>query len=169
MTARASAIRDTRGRFLEVQTMPPTLTTRKPVDELTASDLEAFPVWQFVMDEDELEEAQDETWVQPLPAGEIPAGGSSLSVAVALRLASGPVYPGVMFCDTHEGLDIAAIALLTTEGRVLFSAGDSRPEVRRSLKRLGLAHEEVFPLHYCTRVPLASTGTLERGTFGVTA
>jgi len=31
MTARASAIRDTRRRFLEVQTMPPTLTTRKPV------------------------------------------------------------------------------------------------------------------------------------------
>ncbi len=54
MTARASAIRDTRRRFLEVQTMPPTLTTRKPVDELTASDLEAFPVWQFVMDEPEV-------------------------------------------------------------------------------------------------------------------
>lgn len=146
--------------------MQATTATRKPVDELTASDLEAFPVWEFAMDEEEDEE-QDETWVKPMLAAEVPAGGFSLSVAAALKLANGHVYPGVMFCDTDAGLDIAAVALLTTEGRVLFSPSDSPAEIRRSLKRLGLARQHVFPLDYCTRAPLARTGALEYGTFDV--
>ena len=87
--------------------MQATIATRKPVDELTASDLEAFPVWEFAMDEEEVEE-QDETWVKPVPTSEVPADGFSLSVAAVLKLANGRVYPGVMFCDTHAGLDIAA-------------------------------------------------------------
>ena len=147
--------------------MPPTIATRKPVDELTASDLEVFPIWEFAIEEEDVDDEQDETWVKPVPTGELPVDGSALSVAVALRLASGQVYPGVMFCDTHAGLDIAAIALLTTEGRVLFSQSDSPSELRRNLKRLGLAHQNVFPLDYCTRVPSARTGTVERGTFNV--
>jgi hypothetical protein len=147
--------------------VPTTIATRKPVDQLTASDLDAFPVWEFAIDEEEGDEEQDETWVKPVATGEVPADGSSLSIAVALRLASGLVYPGVMFCDTHAGLDIAAVALLTTEGRVLFSQSDSPSELRRNLKRLGLAYQNVFPLDYCTRVPSARTGTLERGTFNV--
>jgi hypothetical protein len=150
-----------------MQPMPPTTATRKPVDELTALDLEAFPVWEFALDEEEADEEQDETWVKPVPTGEVPADGPALSVAVVLRLANGQVYPGVMFCDTHAGLDIAAIALLTTEGRLLFSQSDSPSEIRRNLKRLGLAHRDVFPLDYCTRVPFARTGTLERGSFTV--
>lgn len=146
--------------------MQATIATRKPVDELTASDLEAFPVWEFAMDEEGVEE-QDETWVKPVPTSEVPADGFSLSVATVLRLANGDVYPGVMFCDTHAGLDIAAVALLTTGGRVLFSPSDSTAEIRRSLGRLGLARQHVFPLHYCTRAPLARTGALEYGTFDV--
>ncbi|MDM0037488.1 hypothetical protein QTH89_13770 [Variovorax sp. J22G21] len=142
----------------------PTIATRKPVDELSASDLEAFPVWEFAMDEEQVDE-QDETWVKPVPAAEVPADGSSLSVAAALKLANGQVFPGVMFCDTHAGFDIAAVALLTTEGRVLFSRNDSPSEIRRSLKRLGLARQHVFPLDYCTRAPSARTGIPERGTF----
>jgi hypothetical protein len=147
--------------------MPPTITTRKPVDEITAVDLEAFPVWEFAIDEEDAEEERDETWVKPVPTSNVPANSSSLSIAAAVRLASGQVYPAVMFCDTHGGFDVAAIALLTTEGRVLFSQGDSAAETRRNLKRLGLSHQNVFPLDYCTRVPSALTGTLERGTFNV--
>lgn len=142
---------------LKLQPMPPTLATRKPVDELTAADLETFPVWEFAMDEEGDDEEQDETWVKPVPTSEVPADDSTLSVAVALRLAGGLVYPGVMFCATQDGFDIAAVALLTTEGRVLFSQGDSPTETRRNLKRLGLAQQEVSPLDYCTRIPSART------------
>ncbi|WP_395322285.1 hypothetical protein [Variovorax sp. UC74_104] len=152
---------------LKLQPMPPTLATRKPVDELTATDLEKFPVWEFAMDEEGDDEEQDETWVKPVPTSEVPDNNSSLAVAAALRLAGGPVYPGVMFCDTQGGFDVAAVALLTTKGRVLFAQGDSPAEIRRNLKRLGLTHQGVFPLDYCTRVPSARTGIFERGTFDV--
>jgi len=44
---------------LKLQPMPPTLATRKPVDELTAAELETFPVWEFAVDEDGDGEEQD--------------------------------------------------------------------------------------------------------------
>ncbi|MBB4226135.1 hypothetical protein GGD71_006954 [Variovorax guangxiensis] len=53
-------------------------------------------------------------------------------------------------CDTQAGFDVAAVALFTTEGQGLFSQGDSPAQTQRNLKRLGLAHQEVFPLDYCT-------------------
>src|SRR3954462_3252023 len=46
--------------------MTTSLTTRKPVDELTAADLEAFPVWEYADDEEGDDEDQDETWVRPV-------------------------------------------------------------------------------------------------------
>ena len=146
--------------------MQTTLSTRRPVDELTTSDLATFPVWEFVLDEEDVED-QDETWVRPVPTSVVPADGFSLSVAAVLKLANGLVYPGVMFCDTHASFDISAIALLTTKGRILFSRSDSPAEIRRSLKRLGLGQQHVFPLDYCTRAPAARTGLPERGSFSV--
>jgi len=144
--------------------MTTTIATRKPVEDLTVADLEAFPIWEFAADEEENEE-QDETWVKPVPAAEVPAGAWSLSVAAVLRLAGGHVYPGVLFCDTRAGLEVAALALLTTGGRVLFAQGDAPAEVGRALKRLGLKRQDVFPLEYCTRAPLAGTGAVARGGF----
>ncbi|WP_418126330.1 hypothetical protein [Variovorax sp. 160MFSha2.1] len=44
---------------LKLQPMPPILATRKPVDELTAAELETFPVWEFAVDEDGDGEEQD--------------------------------------------------------------------------------------------------------------
>lgn len=151
---------------LAAQTMQATLATRKPVEELTVADLEAFPVWEFATEEEGAEE-QDETWVKPVPAATVPADGYSLSVAAALKLASGLVYPGVLFCDTHAGFEVAALALLTTGGRVLFTPGDTPAEIRRALKRLGLSHAQVFPLEYCSRAPSARSGKPERGSFAV--
>lgn len=45
--------------------MPTTAETRKPIDGLTLADLEAFPIWEFAIDEEGVE-GQDETWVRPL-------------------------------------------------------------------------------------------------------
>ena len=143
--------------------MRSTLATRMPVTDLTAAHLEEFPVWEFAIDEEEREE-QDETWVKPVPTSQVPADGLSLSVAVTLKLANGLVYPAIMCCDTYAGFHVQAFAILTTEGRVLFSRNDSRSERQRSLKRLGLRVGQVFPLHYCTRIPYARTGSHEQGT-----
>ena len=146
--------------------MPTTLGTRKPVENLTATDLEAFPVWEFASDEECVED-QDETWVKPVLTGAVPADGFSLMVATVFKLAGGRVYPGVMYCDTNTGFEVAGIALLTTGGRVMFSSTDPPAETRRNLKELGLAAQHVFPLEYYTRVPLERTGKLERGSFSV--
>jgi hypothetical protein len=145
-----------------------TLDTRKPIEDLTAADLEAFPVWEFADDEEGTEE-QDETWVRPLAATSVPTGGDSLSVAAALRLANGLVYPGALFCDTHAGLHVSGVAILTTQGRVLFTPGDTKPEVRRALKRFGLSAAQVFPIQYSTRVPVGDGPGHGTGAFAIDA
>jgi hypothetical protein len=45
--------------------LPPTLKTRKPVDELLAEDFDAFPIWEFATDEEDVP-GRDETWVRPV-------------------------------------------------------------------------------------------------------
>ena len=54
--------------------------TRKPIDQLTPEDLEAFPIWEFATDEEEDDE-RDETWVRPVDAAFIEPDQYSLSVA----------------------------------------------------------------------------------------
>ncbi len=137
--------------------------TRKPVEQLSADDLEAHPIWEFVADDgghedgDE-DEDEDETWVKPVLAEAIPPIAYALCVAASARLASGVIYPAVLFGDAVDGLSINGLALLTTEGRVLFHNSDSAAETRRALKRLGLGQREVFPIEFATRAVSAATG-----------
>lgn len=146
--------------------MTSTSAPRKPVDQLCAQDLEAFPVWEYVYDDgNDAYPDQDETWVTPSAGPIIPADGDSLSVAAAIRLPCGMVYPAVVFCGVAEGWDLNAVGLLTTQGRVLFGNSDSPAEIRRLLKRLGLTQADVFPLEFATRAPLASTGSAVTGTW----
>ncbi|WP_431256825.1 hypothetical protein ACQ86G_19255 [Roseateles chitinivorans] len=141
--------------------MTPSATTRKPVEQLTAVDLETYPIWEFVSDDggqDEEDGDEDETWVKPVLADSIPPKSYTLCMAAAARLASGAIYPAVLFGDTVEGFSIDGLALLTTEGRVLFHGSDSASEKRLALKRLGLGQRDVFPIEFATRAPLAATG-----------
>lgn len=146
--------------------MKATAQTRKPVEALDASDLEASPVWEFVADDGSAED-EDETWVKPVQTPEIPVAAFSLCVAVVARLASGAVYPAVAFGDSADTLMVNALALLTTEGRVLFTNADSASETRRALKRLGLDKGDVFPIEFATRVPLAGTPSVAFGIFPI--
>jgi hypothetical protein len=141
--------------------MRPTLSTRKPVDRLTVADLETFPVWEFATDDEGIK-GMDETWVKPIPTTEIPTDGVAISVASVFKLNCGLVYPGLIGCDTFAEFAVTAVVLLTVQGRVLFLERE-RPE----FEGLGLRYDEVFPLQYSTRVPLASTGLLARGVFAI--
>jgi len=42
----------------------PTLRTRKPIDRLTVDDLVAYPIWEYAIDEEVVDD-RDETWVRP--------------------------------------------------------------------------------------------------------
>src|SRR4051812_27335600 len=75
--------------------MRATEKTRKPVDKLTTADLEAFPIWEYAIDEEEVE-GQDETWVGPVTAKRIPATAYSQVVAATFRTGSGDELSGHM-------------------------------------------------------------------------
>lgn len=144
--------------------MPTTLATRKPVEDLSAADLEVFPVWEFATN-DEGVEGQDETWIKPVDTLAIPSGSFAVSMAAVMKLANEQVFPGVLFGDAANALDVSAIALLTTQGRILFSAYESRQAADACLAGFGLSVDQVFPIAYCTRAPLESTSQLARGEF----
>lgn len=147
------------------RTMNPTAKTRKPVEDLDTTDLEAFPVWEFLSDDGEDDE--DETWVKPVLSRGIPTAALSLCLAGVARLPSGAVYPAVIFGDTLHGFSVNGLALLTTKGRVLIHESDASNERLSALRRLGLTEKEVFPVEFATRAPLASTGGLAFGRFGI--
>ena len=144
--------------------MKPTLATRKPVEDISVEDLETYPVWEFAWDEEGSDE-QDETWVRPIDEAVLHER-SSLCAGAAVRLANGLVYPAVLFGEVG---DFNGVALLTVEGRVLFTVADSKGAVKASLKQLGLPHAAVFPMAYSTRAPLRATGQPAMGTFQVAA
>lgn len=71
----------------------PTLKTRKPIDQLTASDLSAFPIWEYASDEEDVED-QDETWVRPVDAQVVRKGQWSPTVAAEFRTRTGTTFAG---------------------------------------------------------------------------
>ncbi len=145
--------------------MKPSLATRKPVEDLSANDLEVFPVWEFAEDEEGSPE-QDETWVRPRASSEIPENASSICVRASVRLACGLIYPAALFVDTFGTFTVQAVGLLTIDGRVLLAESEATAQPSKELRRLGLTAGEVFPLEYSTIASLAATGQVARGTVG---
>ena len=57
-----------RGSGRLAQALAP-MPSAKPIDELSADDLHAHPIWEYAMDE---EEEHDETYVRPIAASAVP-------------------------------------------------------------------------------------------------
>lgn len=130
--------------------MGPTLKTRKPIDELVAADLDAFPIWEFATDEEDFPD-RDETWVRPVDARTVRKGLWSLSVAADFRTAAGSEVPGFAMVTTAEGVDIGPGALLPSGHYLFISSTDE--SARSTLARsLGLTLEQTFPLSFVLRV-----------------
>src|SRR4051794_28081978 len=77
-----------------------TMRTRKPVHEMTVSDFEAFPVWEYVSDEES--EGQDETWVRPVNTDIVPMTSYSL-VAAKFITANKREFMGFITVSTLTG------------------------------------------------------------------
>jgi hypothetical protein len=95
--------------------MRPTSDTRKPIDDLTSEDLDAFAVWEFAEDEEHIE-GRDETWVRPLIVDRIPRRISPCGVRAELVTAAGEVLRGLVWVTAREEL-IADAAAGFSEGR----------------------------------------------------
>jgi hypothetical protein len=71
----------------------------KPVDELAESDLRAFPMWEYALDE---EDKYDETYVRPLELDAVPMDSWSIQVAARYWLPSGEEFLGCVDVSTAE-------------------------------------------------------------------
>src|SRR3954465_5510483 len=92
--------------------MAATLATRKPIDQITVTDLVDFPIWEFCLDEEGID-GMDETGVRPLPAAAAPKEAYSLSVAAEFQTASGLRVDGFIGVTTIAGeVEISQAVLL---------------------------------------------------------
>ena len=140
--------------------MKVTLSTRKPVTKITATDLRAFPIWEFATDE-EAHPDQDETWVRPVQAEAVPAGTYSQIVAASFAAQpSSTALVGFMVVTTAEQ------SPEFSPGAVLFRRGyhfippPQAPERAAFAASLGIT----FPFSYRLLVALAGERQLREGT-----
>lgn len=137
--------------------MSPTLETRKPVTTLTLTDLDAFPIWEYAIDEEDVE-GQDETWVRPVDARGVPWRSCAIAAA-DFRLSCGREYRGSIDVsrlddrpEFHEGAihdaDGIRFRLVPNPKFAFFDQAMSD-----LLNGLGLTESEVFPITYILRVP----------------
>ena len=147
--------------------MKPSFKTRKPVDQLRQIDLETFPVWEFASDE-EGKEDQDETWVRPVRAKQIPSDAYSLSVAARLTSPSGVEYQGIVWVSTAEGFEAVHAAIVTKEDYVFIPwpgmTGASKM-ASEAAKELGMKASELFPLTYRLAVPIEGESAQRQGVY----
>jgi hypothetical protein len=147
--------------------MRPSLKTRKPLDQLRPSDLKTFPVWEFASDE-KGEEGQDETWVRPRRARQVPANAYSLSVAAVLVAADGAEYEGIVSVNTAEGFEAVHAAVLTEDNYVFIpwpGMDGAAKTARSAAKELGVRARDLFPLAYRLAVPLEGESSLREGVY----
>jgi hypothetical protein len=149
----------------------PNETTRKPVNELTPSDLVAFPVWEYANDEEELP-GRDETWVRPVQS--LPVSDLSNRVAgVPVHLASGETLLAAMsnieLEDPSDNEHFLVIGLYRPDGEqfVLARYHDHHRDVhgpQQLAEFLGLPLKDIFPISYdLTSIAVGKSASL-RGT-----
>ncbi|MGL4574391.1 MAG: hypothetical protein ACRCV9_06340 [Burkholderiaceae bacterium] len=140
--------------------------TRKPIDQLRPADLEAFPVWEFV--DEENEGSQDETWVRPARTKQVPTDGYSLSVAATLTTPKGVEYRGIVGVNTAEGFEAVHAAVLTEDNYIFIpwpGMDGAAQQARSAAKELGLKASELFPLTYRLSVPVLGEASLREGVY----
>jgi len=157
--------------------MKPTRKTRKPVRDLTPSDMQAFPVWEYATDEEGVE-WQGESWVRPVAATKIRAKEYSQIVASTFWTSSGQELSGYMIvspaASTTKQLDHSGGALFHARGQCYlvdlngsaldFIKRDCLKELKRVLK---LTPAKLFPLHFELGVPISGEKQLRKGAFDV--
>jgi hypothetical protein len=142
----------------------PTLSTRKPIDQLTADDLVVFPIWEFATDEEDTE-GQDETWVRPVDAPAIRTGLWSLSVAADFRTASGLLVPGFVGVTTADGIELGHSVLLPDAKYVFVDVRDESAR-SRTARALDLIESKLFPLTFTLRVRIGKEKEFREGSIG---
>jgi len=132
---------------------------RKQVYDLTLSDLQASPVWEFALDE-EGEEGQDEATVRPFE-GPLPVdpGHGMFVVRARFRLADGTHLSGYLSPPVQGDNSVAAVQpiIVMADGQVMFWYGAFAPTpdaVKAAYRKLGRTPSQIFPVAYESEVPV---------------
>jgi hypothetical protein len=135
------------------------LRIRKQVYELTLDDLDAFPVWEFRLD-DEDEADSDESTVQPfIASGPLNTTDRMFVVRAAFILADGSRRWGYLTPPGRGNAGIGALQpiILTNRGQVRFWCGTTAPDPKRlahNYELLGKEAPQVFPVQFESEVKL---------------
>jgi hypothetical protein len=136
------------------------LQARRQIYQLTPDDLEAFPIWEFKLDE-KAEGSQDELTVRPCRvSGPLDPAERMFIVRAVFTLFDGSRRCGYL---TPPGRGDAGIGTLqpiivTAQGQVRFWCGTSVPGPKRlaqNYQLLGKEAKQVFPLRFHSDVELA--------------
>ena len=144
-----------------------TLKSRKPIDKLTLKDLDAFPIWEFCTDEEDVE-GQDETWVRPLKSKSIPHDLYSLNVSADFTTANGNAFRGFVGVTTlQRKVEISGGVILNGPKPYLFIPNPEfflyKKESQQLAVSLGLHKSKVFPISYGLRALVTGEKNLRTG------
>src|SRR4051812_16904883 len=134
---------------------------RKQVYELTLEDLAKYPVWEFALDEEDVE-GQDEATVRPHSiSGALNPSQGVFVVAACFTLADGSTMRGYITppADDEAGLDTVQPQIVTECGQVGFWCGAMEPDAATRqgfYNTLGKQSDAVFPVGYESSVRLTS-------------
>ncbi|MYM69172.1 hypothetical protein GTP45_20355 [Pseudoduganella sp. FT55W] len=126
---------------------------RKQVYDLTLSDLELSPIWEYASDEEGIE-GQDEATVRPASPSILDDALAGQFVAAArFTLADGTRMYGYLSPGSFGSCDLGSIqpAIVTDNGQVSFWFGCLEPPrtyIESSYAVLGKSADEIFPLSF---------------------
>jgi hypothetical protein len=135
---------------------------RKQVYELTPSDLEEYPIWEFALDEEGVE-GQDEATVRPLPDRKRAFNGDVARATFVT--ADGIRFTGYVTPDPDRTSGYLQPTIVTEDGQVNFwfghqEAGVTEDMIEPLYDLLGKSADELFPVAYRLDVPWEG-GTLD--------
>lgn len=140
---------------------------RKQVYDLTAEDLRRYPLWEFCLDEEGIED-RDEATVKPSDDPEVPSYSPGVYVvATDFQLSDGSSMEGYVFWGEPDNFSCIQPNVIVESGQVNLWFGIRVPEVEkrnRVYDRLGKTGGQLFPLCYKTRVAIngrRSNGTIQ--------
>lgn len=141
---------------------------RKQVSELGASDFDAYPCWEYAVDEEDRED-QDECTVRPFPLAELAGATHQVFVQAAFFFPNGRVQLGMITLNAGADPSGHQPALFTSEGLLGFYEGAMQPKasaIKRFVASLKKISPVPLPVHYVSALwssggaPLAA-GSLE--------
>jgi hypothetical protein len=155
--------------------MKPRAAVRKQVDQLTADDLVAFPVWEYINDDGDGGGDQGETWVRPVSILPIDTAENRV-IGTRVRLANGSfplaLLGNIDLASREKTTHFLAISFFGAKGLAFdlaryhdVDASQRSPKALAAF--LNLRVKDVFPIEYDVSELVLADAHLARGLIDV--